>query len=566
MAERLQGPRITTSPRLPGGEGQHVTTTDSGLAVVRKRVHVYDTTLRDGQQDIEASYSVKGKLLVANAIDRILPVSVIEGGWPGANPTDTKFFAAAKDQPFHTKLAAFGMTRRAGVNVEDDTNINTLINSEAPYVTLVGKTDVMHVDTVFKIPREENLAMIEDSVRYARENGRRVIYDAEHFFDGAIRNPEYAMETIRAAARGGAEAIALCDTNGGRMPWEIEEWVTKVMNDEQIHRSYRENYKIIDPEEKIQIGIHTHADRRMAEANALYAVKAGATQVQGTVMALGERSGNADILVISDALNDMGVLDMTDEQRASFVELGGTVSKASGVDVSPRTQLIGKNAFATKAGMHQDAMIKNRDAYNFKEPRLYGNDIEIYLNSQSGKRAVLAKAEELGVAILPGSAAEITQAIKEREDTGYRYARAEGSLDLLLRKFDPGYEQPFDIDFKDETGETPVVLIPDRQSANGHKAFVAVPFEVHEKRPNGMFETLKDTLIDTYPELGNVHYERELSDGENGTKRVFVRATNGETNWTTVGIGPTYELASLEATAQAIEYALCHPRQDTDIA
>jgi 2-isopropylmalate synthase len=526
------------------------------LVAPRGLVEVYDTTLRDGQQGIDVNYSVRGKLRVARTL-QTLPVSLIEGGWPGANGVDTEFFQRARDEEFHPKLAAFGMTRRAGVHVESDTTINNLLESGAPTVTIVGKTDTKHVEKVFKTTWDENLAMIEDSVRYVREQGREVIYDAEHFFDGYNRNPDYALETLRAAARGGAKTVVLCDTNGGKLPWEIDSIVRTAIDDEALHKNYRNAHELTDPEAKIQIGIHTHADRRMAEANALTAVQAGATHVQGTIAGLGERAGNADLLVITDALGDMGLVRLTDEQRQGFVKVGRTVFEASGADMPPNTQLIGPYAFASKAGMHQDAMLKDRGLYNFREPTDFGNDMKIILNSQSGKRAVAEIGTQLGLSIPATEIAKVTDEIKDREHQGYRYTRAEGSLELLMRRHTPEYQAPFAIEINGDSSKAKV-LLPDHLDSTSIDT-VGTTIAAENNHGSTFFNVMRDALTERYPELDGVTFERYTVESENGTKRIFIKASNGSENWTTVGVGTSIAQAGWQAAADALEFAIYHP-------
>lgn len=532
----------------------------SGLAAVHSEIIVpgprkpklYDTTLRDGQQRRDVGYDVEGKVRVANQIFTTLPVSHIEGGWPGANPTDTEFFRRSLDEPYHPILSAFGMTRRAGVHVEDDKNIANLLASNAPFVTLVGKSDTMHVEKVFHTTKEENLAMIEDSVRFVRDQGRRVIYDAEHFFDGARRDPEYAMETLYAAARGGAEAVVLCDTNGGRMPWEIEEWVRRVVSDERLHEFYQTAYNIEDPTAKIEVGIHTHQDRSMAEANSLYAIRAGATHVQGTVNGMGERVGNANILVIADELANEGLVPLTAAQRRGFVALTDTVYDASGAARNPHSPLVGENAFATTAGMHQDATLKEPAAYTHRDPKEYGNRLKIYINNQSGKRAVAERARQLGLELPDQAIPVIIEEIKEQEFKGLRFSRAEASLDLLMRRHEASYTRPFNLSME---GEKTQLTVPNTQDAAEQQV---VPLRSTGERTSAVYEDIRSALAGRYPQVNSCYFDGDRIERVNGTTRVFIRTANTNASWTTVGVGPDLRSATLAAISDALEYGIYH--------
>jgi 2-isopropylmalate synthase len=517
-------------------------------------VTLYDTTLRDGQQRRDVGYSVVGKIRVANKIFGTLPVGVIEGGWPGANRTDTEFFRQSQDQPYIDILSAFGMTRRAGSHVESDTNIANLLASGAPIITLVGKSDTAHVEKVFKTTLEENLAMIYDSVRYVKEQNKRVIYDAEHFFDGATRNPDYAMETLYAAAKGGAEAVVLCDTNGGKMPWEIEEWTRRVSEDPKLHQLYRKANDITDPTIKMQIGIHTHADMNMAEASALFAVKAGATQIQGTVAGLGERAGNANILVLAHQLDKEGLVQLTEEQRAGFVNLGKTVYAASGASENPHSPLIGDNVFGTTAGMHQDATLKYPDAYAHADPESFGNELKIYINNQSGKKAVADKAEQLGLDLPATAIPEIIDEIKTKEFEGFRFTRAEASLYLLMKRHEPDYQTPFQISL--ENGDSVKVTTNGTDSLKSETSFKS-----KKQTATEVFENVKKALLESYPQAEECYFEGDRVEKDNGTTRVFIRVSNGDSAWITMGVGNTIKEAQLAAVADAFEYGIWRPKQ-----
>lgn len=537
-----------------------------GLAVPhRAGFELYDTTLRDGQQGIEASFSVSGKLRVARRIHSSLPVTQIEGGWPGANPTDTEFFKRAQDEPFHGMLAAFGMTRRANIGPEDDAVLKDLLNSNAPIITFVGKTDILHVTNVFRIPPEENLAMIEDSVRYAREQGRRVIYDAEHFFDGADRDPDYAMATLHAAARGGAETLVLCDTNGGKFPWEVERWVHDVIHDEKLNGLYREAVQSRDPDDKIKIGIHTHSDRKSGETNALYAVRAGATHVQGTIGGIGERAGNADLLVLTDGLADMGYVHLTPEQQHKFVELGTEVLEAAGIMSDPRQPLIGEHVFATKAGMHQDATLKFPHAYAFKPPESYGNHSTIVISNQSGRRAVRERMNQLGIPTSDETILNILSTVKNLENQGYNFVKGSASLELLMRRHDPSYRSPFEVVYESgnkESGASVRLSVSRNDSLSDS--------EIHDRAEitpiydNGnvgdAFEQLRGALQDSYPSVKSLHFLGYQTQKEDEFVRVYVKLSDGAKTWTTMGVDKERNIAEFKAVSDSLEYCILHAK------
>ncbi len=358
-------------------------------------IQIYDTTLRDGTQRKEISLSCEDKLRIAHRLDE-LGVAFIEGGWPGSNPKDVEFFKRARTDTWKTAvITAFGSTRRANTPPEQDTNLQALVDAGTSTCTVVGKTWTLHVTDVLQTTLEENLMMIEDSIAHLRKSGRRVIYDAEHFFDGYKDNPTYALNTLRAAARGGAETVVLCDTNGGSMPWEVEEIVRQV-----------------GAAVEVPLGIHTHNDSECAVANSIAGIRAGAIQVQGTINGYGERCGNANLCsVIPDLELKMGLKCLPDGHIQLLFDLSHFVSEIANLNPDEHLPYVGRAAFAHKGGIHVAAMRRNVHSYQHIEPELVGNEMHVVVSELSGRGNLISKAEEYGLE--PNSAEEITSVLNE---------------------------------------------------------------------------------------------------------------------------------------------------------
>src|SRR5512138_2273393 len=393
-------------------------------------IQIYDTTLRDGTQREGISLSCDDKLRIARRLDE-LGVTFIEGGWPGSNPKDAEFFQRARETAWRRALVcAFGSTCRVGGGPEDDANIKALLDSGAPVCTVVGKTWTLHVTDVLRTTLEDNLRIIEQSVAFLRSQGRRVIYDAEHFFDGWRADPEYALETLRAAVRGGAETVVLCDTNGGSLPWQITETIRQV------------KAAIDHP-----FGVHTHNDGECAVANALAAVAEGATQVQGTINGYGERCGNANLCSIMAALElKMGKRCLPEGHLRSLREVSQFVAEVANLAPDEHLAYVGKSAFAHKGGIHVAAMRRNEASYQHVVPELVGNTQRVVVSELSGRGNLLSKAEEYGLKLDAGvDVAGVLAEIKELEARGFSFEAAEASVALMLARLQPGYRALFEL-------------------------------------------------------------------------------------------------------------------------
>jgi 2-isopropylmalate synthase len=398
--------------------------------VAHDRVAIYDTTLRDGCQGAGISLSLQDKLDIARSLDD-LGVDYVEGGWPGSNPKDAQFFAVLREEPLrHARASAFGSTRRAGRRAEDDANLRLLLDAETPTVALVGKAWDFHVHTVLRVPLDENLAMVADSVGHLKAHGREVVFDAEHFFDGYRANPEYALAALRAAADAGADWLVLCDTNGGSLPEQITEAVAAVV-------------AAIDA----GVGIHAHNDGELAVANSLAAVRAGARQVQGTINGYGERVGNANLAsIIPDLVLKLGRECRAGASLDRLTELSRFVDDVAGVAPNPRLPFVGDAAFAHKGGIHVHAVAADPRTYEHVEPSVVGNERRILVSELSGRSNVAERARQLGLELDPdgATARELATKIKELESEGFQFEDAEASFELLVRRADAGYRPPFE--------------------------------------------------------------------------------------------------------------------------
>ena len=520
---------------------------------------LYDTTLRDGTQREGISFSLDDKLKIARRLDR-LGVHYIEGGWPGSNPKDMAFFdAAATLELAQAVITAFGSTRRAGVAVEDDANIQSLIAAGTRAVAVFGKSWDLHVRQVLNTTPDENLRMIADSVRYLKSLGREVIYDAEHFFDGYEADPSYALETLTAAAEAGAEVLVLCDTNGGALPWRI----TEVMREVQAATDK-------------PLGIHAHDDSGMAVANSLVAVKAGAAQVQGTLNGYGERCGNANLCSIIPALKlKMGIDCVDDEQLRSLTETARYISELANLNLDAHAPYVGYSAFAHKGGMHVNALVKCEESYQHIDPGLVGNRKRVLVSELSGKSNIAYKAAEYGLELPNGTAdsRQVLHRIKDLESQGFQFEGAEGSVELLMRRAQADYTPPFELldfhvlvrDGKDRPEDEPA-------SGNNMAAEATVKVRVGDHvmhtaadgngPVNALDAAVRKALLPFYPSIAGVHltdYKVRILDGDTGTAaqtRVLIDSADNERMWTTVGSSTNIIEASWQALADSLEYAL----------
>jgi 2-isopropylmalate synthase len=510
-------------------------------------VFLFDTTLRDGTQSEGLSLSVEDKLKIAGLLDGF-GLHYIEGGWPASNPKDSEFFRRAKSLKLRqAKLTAFGSTRKAGVRPEDDVNLRALLEADTPAVAIFGKSWRLHVEKVLETTAEENLAMIADSVAFLKGNGREVVYDAEHFFDGYRADPAYALSTVAAAARAGADWIVLCDTNGGSLP----AWVAKVVGEVKVHVS-------------TPLGAHTHNDGEMAVANALAAVEAGCTHVQGTINGYGERCGNANLVSIIPALQlKMGRRCVPAESLARLTELSRTVSEIANLNPDAHAPYVGVSAFAHKGGVHVAAVEKVAESYEHVAPELVGNRRHAVVSELSGRGNVRVRAGALGLDAR-GQEREVVAAVKELENQGYQFEAAEGSFELLVRRSRPGYRAPFEVlavvvtaakrDGKPMLAEATVKLRVDGETV--HTAAEGTG-PVH-----ALDRALRKALVPHYPVLADVRladYKVRILDPEAATgarTRVLIEAAHGEERWSTIGVSENIIEASGQALADSLELKL----------
>jgi 2-isopropylmalate synthase len=511
-------------------------------------IQIYDTTLRDGTQREGISLSCEDKLRIAHRLDE-LGVAFIEGGWPGSNPKDAEFFAAAREITWRRALiAAFGSTCRVGGGPEDDANIQALLDSGAPVCTVVGKTWTLHVTDVLRTNLDENLRIIEKSLAYLREKGRRVVYDAEHFYDGYRADPAYALATIEAAVRGGAETVVLCDTNGGSLPWQIAE----------ITRAVREKVKV-------PLGIHAHNDSETAVANSLAAVEEGAIQVQGTVNGYGERCGNANLCSIIPALElKMGKRCLPEGHLRTLAETSQFVAEVANLAPDEHMPYVGKSAFAHKGGIHVAAMRRSAVSYQHIVPELVGNEMRVVVSELSGRGNLLSKAEEFGLtAAAGGDVGGVLNEIKALEAKGFSFEAAEASVALMMKRAEPGYRAPFGlVDF--------LVNVEHRGGRIYSEAMVKVKVDgelLHTAAEgdgpvDALDAALRKALVPRYPEMRELHlvdYKVRILDGSQGTgatTRVLVDTQRGKRRWSTVGASTNIIEASWRALVDAIEYGL----------
>ncbi|HEY63624.1 MAG TPA: citramalate synthase [Caldilineae bacterium] len=513
------------------------------------KVWIYDTTLRDGTQGEGVNFSLADKLRIARRLDAF-GVDYIEGGWPGSNPKDAEFFKEARSlQLKHARIAAFGSTRRADKTVENDPQVQMLLDAQTPVITIFGKTWDLHVRDVLRTTLEENLRMIEETVRYLKAHGREVIYDAEHYFDGWKANPEYALETLRAAEAAGADWIVLCDTNGGCLPWEIEDGI-----------------KAAQQAVSTPLGIHAHNDSGVATANSLVAVRAGCTHVQGTINGYGERCGNADLTTLIPNLQlKMGYECVSAQQLAGLRDLSLFVSELANLSPDPHQPFVGQSAFAHKGGAHVNAMVKNERTYQHIDPALVGNRKRVLVSELSGKDNIAVKRSEFGLDGLDREAERrVLQHIKELESRGFAFESAEGSVELLLRRARPDYRPPFElIDY--------TATVEHRQG-RGLISEATVKVRIGDQifhtaaegngPVNALDKALRKALEPFYPQLKSVQltdYKVRILDSQSATAaqvRVLIDSTDGRRSWGTVGASTNIIEASWQALADSVEYAL----------
>jgi len=512
------------------------------------KIQVYDTTLRDGTQSEGFTLSSNDKVRIAQKLDD-LGVAFIEGGWPGSNPKDAEFFQRARDIQWKNALiAAFGSTCRVKGGPEDDANIKALIDSNTPVCTIFGKTWTLHVKEVLLTTNEDNLRIIEQSVAYLKANGKRVIYDAEHFFDGYKADSSYALETLRAAIRGGAETVVLCDTNGGTLPWEVEHIVRE-----------------LKPKLNHPFGIHTHNDSECAVINSLIGVREGAMQVQGTINGVGERCGNANLIsIMADLELKMGYQCLPAGKIENLYDLSHFVAEVANITPDEHLPFVGKSAFAHKGGVHVAAMRRSAQSYQHVEPELVGNKMRVVVSDLSGRGNLLSKAEEHGVEVEGEEVVGVLNDIKELEARGFSFEAAEASVTMMLKRQEYGYKPPFElVDF--------FVNVEHRQ---GRGIFAEAMVKVRVQGEllhtaaegngpvNAMDNALRKALKDYYPQVAKFNlsdYKVRILDSDHGTEaitRVLIDTRNSTSRWSTVGASTNIIEASWRALADSMEYGL----------
>ena len=516
---------------------------------MKPEVEIYDTTLRDGSQGEGINFSAVDKLRIAEKLDDF-GIHYIEGGWPGSNPKDLEFFAQAKRRKFkHAQLAAFSMTRRKGLSVEKDELMRMMLEAETPVVTIVGKTWLLHVKEVLRATPDENLAMIADTIRYFKDHGKMVFYDAEHSFDGYKAEPEYALATWQAAEKAGAAGIILCDTNGGCLPAEIV----------RITSSAKSQLKA-------PIGIHTHNDCGFGVANAIAAIEAGAMQVQGTINGYGERTGNCNLTsVIPTLALKLGIQCVPAESLPKLRELSHFVDEIANFKPDPRQPWVGATAFAHKGGMHVHAVERVVNSYEHINPESVGNARRVLVSDMSGRSNILAKAKELEISLTSDTPElkSILAAVKEQENRGLEFEAAEASLALLIRRQLEHRELPFTVEGYHVSmrgnGQQSVCEATVKVRVNNEFSHTVAE---GDGPVNALDGALRQALAKFFPELQKLKltdYKVRIIDSATGTAaktRVLITTSDGTREWGTVGVSENIISASLQALADSMEYAL----------
>ncbi len=516
---------------------------------------IYDTTLRDGTQREGLSVSIEDKLRIARRLDQ-LGIPFIEGGWPGANPKDVQFFWQLQEEPLsNAEVVAFCSTRRPNMIAAEDPMLQTILAAGTRWVTIFGKSWDLHVTEGLKTSLEENLAMIADTIEYLRSSGRRVIYDAEHWFDGYKYNPDYALKTLEAATLAGAEWLVLCDTNGGTLPHEISRIVRDVVG--AIPHA-------------TQLGIHTHNDSDTAVANALAAVMEGAKMVQGTINGYGERCGNANLCSLIPNLQlKLGYTCIQDKQLTELTQASRFISEVVNLAPDEHAAFVGRSAFAHKGGIHVSAVERNPLTYEHIQPEQIGNQRRIVISDQAGLSNVLAKARNFGIELDKHNPAarQILQRLKDLESEGYQFEAAEASFDLLMREvlgkrltlFEiKGFQLHCDL-VKGIESQNSNALATVKVTVNGQDILEAA-------EGNGpvaaLDAALRKALVNFYPQIAEFEltdYKVRILDGYSGTAaktRVLVESRNGHQRWTTVGVSTNILEASYQAVVEGLEYGL----------
>ncbi len=517
-------------------------------------IEIYDTTLRDGTQREGISLSVSDKLKITRLLDE-LGVLYIEGGWPGSNPKDVDYFTRVQDLDLqHARITAFGMTCRAGADPADDANITALLDAGTPTVTIVGKTSMLHVTEVLRTTPEENLRIIRESIAYIKAQGREVLYDAEHFFDGYALDEAYALATLQAAVDGGADTVILCDTNGGTLFWDVQRIVGHIAAQFP----------------GVKLGIHAHNDSELGVANSLAAVQGGAVHVQGTINGYGERCGNANLVsIIPDLQLKMGYHALlSDEGLQQLVHLARAVAEIANLPPDDHAPFVGKSAFAHKGGIHVAAVRRNADSYQHIDPEIVGNEMRILVSDLSGRGNIMHLAEWHGIDAEDQITRDVLQEVKELENEGFVFEGAEASVAVRLMRAQPDYVPPFElIDF---------FVLVEQRLGRGLITEATVKLKVDDEifytvaDGNGpvhaLDKAMRKALAPVYPAIEDLKlgdYKVRILDSESATAATtrviidtYIESADRLERWSTVGASPNIILASWYALQDSIEYGL----------
>jgi 2-isopropylmalate synthase len=510
-------------------------------------IQLYDATLRDGMQGEGMSLSAEEKLRVAHALDE-LGVELIEAGFPASNPKERELFELLASESFaNAEIAAFGMTRRRDVTASEDPALVLLAESVAPVCTIVGKTWTLHLEKLVKVDRPENLRMIAESVEFLRGQGKRVIYDAEHFFDGWRAEPEYAIACVTAAAESGAETVTLCDTNGSSLPSQVAAATSAV---------------VAAIGDQVRIGIHCHNDAECGVANSIAAVEVGARQVQGTVNGCGERTGNANLIsIIANLQLKLGYRCLEDAQLARLTQTAHFVDELLNFTPDPNQPYVGRNAFAHKGGMHVAGVSADAATFEHIDPALVGNERALLVSELAGRASMLEKAAALGLELDDAGAARVLERVKTLEHEGYQFEAADGSLELLLRRETGGYDPLFEL----ESWRVVVQMQGDGAVSTEATIRIAIDGNRYERTANGngpvnaLDGALRAAIVEVHPHLRDielVNYKVRIVDEAKGTDavtRVLIDASDGTDVWGTIGVSENLIAASWEALVDSLE-------------
>ncbi len=520
------------------------------------KVELYDTTLRDGAQSEGISFSVSDKLKISEKLNE-LGIHFIEGGWPGANPKDMEFFNKVRMLKLkNSKIAAFGSTRHAGSKANADKVIKGLLSAETKYITIFGKSWDLHVRDVFKVDLEENLKMIEDSIKFLRSKGRAVFYDAEHFFDGYMANKDYAIKTLAVAQESGAERIVLCDTNGGTITSRVFEIIEEVRN-----------------AIKTPLGIHAHNDCDMAVANSIAAVQAGCVQVHGTINGYGERCGNANLVsIIANLKLKLGIDCVSDLELRELAEIARFVAEISNMKMNDNEPFVGHSAFAHKAGIHVNAILKNPKTYEHVDPHAVGNHRRLLISELSGRSTILKKAEDMDIDLAKdgGNTKKILKVLQDLESKGYHFESAEASLELLIKRVMKKFKNFFDLEnFR---------VIIERKKDGKMATEATIKFKIGSELEhtaslgdgpvNALDSALRKGLRKFFPSLNEMHltdYKVRVLDEKEGTAarvRVLIQSQDKDDSWWTIGVSENIIEASWQALVDSVEYKLLKDSQN----